>query len=159
VILREATASDYEAICDLQHDSDVYHTHHLPTVWQVPDEPHDTREDFASVLANDNCLVLVAEHEGEVVGYIDASVQRPTRPDEAGQPWCSINNVVVKCGRRRQGIGSMLLRAAEAWACEKGLAQVRLEVFEFNARARVLYKRLGYDTISRQMGKALADGM
>jgi GNAT superfamily N-acetyltransferase len=53
----------------------------------------------------------------------------------------------------------MLLRAAEAWACEKGLAQVRLRVFEFDDKARVLYKRLGYDTISRQMGKPLADGM
>jgi ribosomal protein S18 acetylase RimI-like enzyme len=123
----------------------------------VPDEPRFTRAELAELLANDKCLVLVAAHEGEVVGFVDASIGLRTRPDEADQPWCGINNLVVKPGWRRRGIGSMLMQAAEAWARDKGLAQVRLEVFEFNGGARALYERLGYGTISRWMGKSLVD--
>jgi GNAT superfamily N-acetyltransferase len=157
MIVHEAIASDYEAMRDLLHDSDAYHAQHMPTVARVPDEPRFTRAERAELIANDKCLVLVAAHEGEGVGFVDASIRLPTRPDEADQPWCGIHNLVVKLGWRRRGIGSMLVQAAEAWARDKGLAQVRLAVFEFNGGARALYERLGYGTISRWMGKSPAD--
>ena len=43
------------------------------------------------------------------------------------------------------------VRAAEAWSRERGLPDVRLDVYEFNAGARRLYERLGYRTYRRQM--------
>jgi hypothetical protein len=95
MIVREALASDYEPICDLLHDSDAYHAQHLPIVARVPDEPRFTRAELAELIANDKCLVLVAAHEGEVVGFVDASIRLPTRADEADQPWCGINNLAV----------------------------------------------------------------
>ena len=57
--------------------------------------------------------------------------------------------------RRRRGIATALIRAAEDWARGRGYVEVRLDVFEFNAGARSLYERLGYATLSRQMRKPL----
>ncbi|MDP9372127.1 MAG: GNAT family N-acetyltransferase [Chloroflexota bacterium] len=154
--VREAVIADYQAVRNLLHDSDAYHARHVPAVARVPDEPRFTRDELTELLANANCLVLVAEHEGMVVGFIEASIRVPERPDEVTMPWCGINNLAVDDRWRRRGIGSALVEAAEAWARRKGLMQVRLEVFEFNSGARTLYERLGYRTISRHMGKPLS---
>lgn len=153
--VREAALYDHEAIRDLLHDSDADHARHAPTVARLPSEPRFTRAELAEVIANDNCLVLVAEEEGVVVGFVEASVRVPERPDEAAAPWCGINNLVVAERRRRKGIGTGLVEAAEAWARHQGIAEMRLDVFEFNGGAKTLYEGLGYRTISRHLGKAL----
>ena len=48
-----------------------------------------------------------------------------------------------------QGAGTALLRAAEAWARERGYRKLTLSVFEDNHRARGMYDRAGFrpDTI------------
>jgi GNAT superfamily N-acetyltransferase len=43
-----------------------------------------------------------------------------------------------------QGVGSALMRAAEAWAREQGYRRLTLTVFEANHRARAVYDHLGY---------------
>lgn len=43
-----------------------------------------------------------------------------------------------------QGVGRVLLEAAETWAREQGLPMLTLNVFAGNARARAVYERLGY---------------
>ncbi|HET8625802.1 MAG TPA: GNAT family N-acetyltransferase [Thermomicrobiales bacterium] len=155
--LREAVLSDYPAIRDLLHDSDAYHAQHAPEVARLPDAPRFNRDELAELLANDNCLVVVAEHENAAVGFIEASVRLPERSDEAGIPWCGINNLVVASQWRRKGVGRRLVEAAEEWARRKQLVQARLEVFEFNDGARALYEMLGYHTLSSQLVKSLSD--
>ncbi|HEX5502824.1 MAG TPA: GNAT family N-acetyltransferase [Thermomicrobiales bacterium] len=153
--LREAVLSDYPAIRDLVHDLDAYQAQHAPAVARLPDSPRLDRDELAELLANDKCLVVVAEHEDAVVGCIEASVRLPERPDEAGIPWCGINNLAVAPRWRRQGVGRRLVEAAEEWARRKQVWQARLGVFEFNDGARALYETLGYHTLSRQLVKTL----
>ncbi len=159
MIVRAATASDDEAIRDLLHDSDAYHAEFLPDLWRVPPEPRFTRTELAELIANEeHCLLLVADHDGDVGGFIEASVRVPEGPEDVDQPWCGINNLAVRADWRRQGIGRTLVRAVEEWAQRKGLMQTRLEVYEFNAGARTLYEQLGYVTYSRRMRKSLTEG-
>jgi len=66
-----------------------------------------------------------------------------------------IDNLVVAAGRRQQGLGTALVRAAENWAGQRGLREVWLNVWEFNLNARSLYESLQYQTITRRMRKAL----
>ncbi len=158
MILRAATASDYEAIRDLLHDSDAYHTEFLPDLWRVPPEPRFTRTELAELITNDeHCFILVADRDGEVGGFIEASVRMPEGPEDVDQPWCGINNLAVRATWRRQGIGRALMRAAEEWAQRKGLTQTRLDVYEFNGGARTLYEHLGYTTYSRRLRKSLTE--
>ncbi len=55
-----------------------------------------------------------------------------------------INSVAVAHDRRRQGIGSELMRGVLAAARAEGAAQATLEVRRSNTAARALYERLGF---------------
>lgn len=56
---------------------------------------------------------------------------------------------------RRQGIGSALVRYAEAWAKARGDRHIGLQVFESNLPALTLYRSLGYGTQALWMIKSL----
>ncbi len=43
-----------------------------------------------------------------------------------------------------RGVGTLLVRAAEAWARSRGFGRLTLNVFAGNERARSVYERLGY---------------
>lgn len=153
--LREATIADYAAIRDLIHDLDAYQAHHAPELARLPDAPRFTRDELRNLLAHDTRLALVAVEAGVVVGFVEASIREPKRPDEGAHSWCGINNLAVAGPWRRRGIGRRLMEATEDWAWRKGIAQMRLDVFEFNTGVRALYEELGYRTVVRQVGKRL----
>ena len=56
-----------------------------------------------------------------------------------------INSVAVTPGRRRQGLGSELMRGVLARAREEGAVKATLEVRRSNDAARILYERLGFE--------------
>lgn len=55
-----------------------------------------------------------------------------------------IEALAVRAGARRQGIGTLLLQDAYAWARADGRWRVALHVLNSNTRARALYKRMGF---------------
>lgn len=55
-----------------------------------------------------------------------------------------IGILVVTDAAAGRGVGSALMRAAEAWARERGYRKLTLTVFEANTGARGVYDHLGY---------------
>ena len=156
--IRRARASDLEALRELYRLLFQEHAAALPDVLRVPEPPEGDTAEHAESLVNEECFFAVAEVDGRVVGFIDASRRDPTDPTDVDAPWCNVNNVVVHPSHARTGVGSALLAAAEEWAKGKGFAQMRLTVFEFNAAARAFYERAGYGALSRQLIKRLRTG-
>lgn len=84
---------------------------------------------------------LVAESEGEVVGYLMAwSVADQLH----------VLNIAADPARRRAGVGTALLRAALALAGQEGLREITLEVRESNGGARAFYRRHGFAETGRR---------
>ena len=83
-------------------------------------------------ISEDDC-VLVAEENGDLLGFIAV--------------WCKpnpfIDNLHVAPGRRSQGLGERLIRAAADILFERGHGTAYLYVMEQNLRARSFYERLG----------------
>ena len=52
---------------------------------------------------------------------------------------------------RRQGIAEKLVKAAQAWALQRGASTMELNVWEFNRSAWQLYDKLGFNTLRRVM--------
>lgn len=57
--------------------------------------------------------------------------------------------------QRRQGLGTVLMHQAEAWAKARGDRQLSLQVFQANQPAVNLYQKLGFQTQSLLMVKHL----
>lgn len=56
---------------------------------------------------------------------------------------------------RRQGLGRQALNAVEAWAIERGIRRLELNVFSDNVAARTLYETSGMAPCEITMGKDL----
>lgn len=93
-------------------------------------------------LSNGSGILLVAEADGMVIGYVAARKESYfTRTYE----WLYVDDLCVASAYRRQGIGSMLLAEVERYAREVFHVQhVRIGVLAGNDNAHRLYKSLGF---------------
>lgn len=89
--------------------------------------------------------ILVAESDGEVVGFTNAGRYRVNQNRNDLHPHLGeVYAIYVDPPRWRSGTGRVLLDAAVGWLGEVGLAPVLLWVLEGNARARAFYERYGF---------------
>jgi ribosomal protein S18 acetylase RimI-like enzyme len=84
---------------------------------------------------------LVAEYDGEVVGYLRLQDKYPF-PEGAGV--LTINGLAVAHAARGQGVATALLEAAAAEGKRRGARKISLHVHSTNTAARRLYERHGY---------------
>ncbi|MEO0373955.1 MAG: GNAT family N-acetyltransferase [Cyanobacteria bacterium P01_A01_bin.17] len=72
-----------------------------------------------------------------------------------GEHYTHVLLLYVMPAYRRQGIGTALMRQAEAWAKERRDRKLGLQVFEASQPAQALYAHLGYTTHARTLIKSL----
>ncbi len=75
----------------------------------------------------------------------------------ACRPLLNIHDVIVSAAYRGQGLGRLLLQAAETRAMELGCCKLTLEVLEGNTVAQAAYKAFGFSgyALTPTTGKAL----
>jgi len=83
-------------------------------------------------------VVLVALYDGEPVGYICVM-------EEHASAIASVTDIVVAPEKRRQGLGSALLGAAQAWAVERGVRHLVVEMQSKNQACIRLVQKTGYE--------------
>ena len=104
------------------------------------------RPQLAAVVNRGSGVVFVAEDDGRIVGRVTV--------DAAGRQ-ADISGFVVVEGRRREGIGSLLMSAAETEARRRRCKRVRLTVAKDNDAAIALYLGRGY----RRVGQGMSGGL
>lgn len=112
------------------------------------------RKVLADAVSNqdDRAAVLIAQDaDGGRLGFVSVKV----REDVAGMERGHVADLAVTENSRRRGVGRALMRAAEAWARERGLLQLSLDVWSANERARAFYASLGYSAESLCLFKRL----
>lgn len=102
----------------------------LTRPWNDPDS------DFAGALAHPMAQVLIAERAGEAVGTIMVGY-------DGHRGW--LYYLGVAAPHAHQGIGRLLVRAAEDWLCALGCPKVMLMVRSDNVAVAAFYASLGYD--------------
>jgi ribosomal protein S18 acetylase RimI-like enzyme len=76
------------------------------------------------------------------VGGREAGMATGTLPDE--DRVVDLHSMYVAASARGNGVGEALIEAVLGWAARHGARSVRLQVFEDNAPAIALYRRLGF---------------
>jgi GNAT superfamily N-acetyltransferase len=129
VTVRLATGADAEAIASLLTDEGY------------PSGPSDIL-DRLSRYASSHSQVIVADHDGEVLGFIALhALPRFEQSDRV----IRIMALVVGAGERDRGIGHLLMAEAERIGREIGAAFAEVTAGHHRADARHLYESLGYD--------------
>lgn len=139
ITTRRATASDLDAIVPL---FDAYRG-----FYGQPSDPARARAWLDERLTHDESVMLVAELDGEVVGFTQLypmySSVRTTRT------WI-LNDLFVAETARRSGAARALLDAAAAFARDQGAGGLSLETTRDNAPARALYGKAGWQEDATQ---------
>ena len=96
----------------------------------------------------DSQLVLVAEKDGRLVGFLEASI-RPFVEDCHTDHVGYLEGWFVEPGFRRYGIGRDLVRGAEHWARKKGCTEMASDAEVGNDLSLEAHLKLGYEETSR----------
>ena len=155
--IRAATSDDVVRIADIYVAMARYHAALDPAEYRVPQHAAVvTRFRSELEVADEADLHLVAEVGGVVVGSLDAFM-RPL-PSEGSMRIPrrgALIGIAVDEGWRGRGVGTALMRAAEAWALDRGYDTLELDVADPNGDARRLYERLGYGLVAHTLVKPL----
>ena len=107
-------------------------------------------------LAEPNIVILVAERNGEVIGYSYAGVEGNDYMSLRG-PAGALYDIVVDPAHRRHGVGRMLLDATLAALKARGAPRVVLSTAERNESAQRLFARAGFRRTMIEMTRELND--
>lgn len=91
---------------------------------------------------SDFSRVLVAEHEGELLGFIAVHAMPRFEHDDR---ILRVLALVVDAGARERGVGRALMTEAERIGAEIGAAFIEITAGHHRPEARHLYESLGYD--------------
>ena len=169
---RIACVTDLSAICSLADQINRQHWRAHPDIFVNPDHLGNAavadQQSAATarlsqhsafwqqqIDAPDSTLV-VALHAELVVGFITVKILPATEiPFLAARQVCRIGTIVIDASMQARGIGTALMTAAEDWARQRDVVEMRLEVFDFNRDATRFYDHAGFAVQSHIMAKAL----
>jgi ribosomal protein S18 acetylase RimI-like enzyme len=93
---------------------------------------------------------LVAELNGKIVGYCVGHVtEKP--PIYAEKLIGEVENIAVKAGYKRRGIGERLFRAMKDWFVERGVCHVELEAATANPQSMGFWGKMGGREFTKRM--------
>lgn len=116
----------------------------IVTLWQscgLVVAHNDPVADFRFARAGACSDVLVGQDgDGRIVGSVMVG-------HDGHRGW--LYYVASDPGSRGRGVGRRMVRAAEAWLADRGVAKVQLMVRPTNAQAVAFYERLGFEETPR----------
>jgi ribosomal protein S18 acetylase RimI-like enzyme len=105
-------------------------------------------------LNDDEQAVLVAEREGQVVGYVYAGVEPLSWKELRGRAGF-LHDLVVLEEERRSGVATALMTAAIEWLATLRVPRVVLWAAHQNTGAQELFERLGFRRTMVEMTREL----
>jgi RimJ/RimL family protein N-acetyltransferase len=152
MIIREANIKDADGFWEMQHDLDK------ETKFMLY-EPGERKkniniiEDLINKSVNGENLLLLAEEDMKIVGFISA---------QRGVPIRIKHTAYIVIGIRRafqgQGIGSEFFRKLDSWAIEQNIKRLELTVMSPNEPAKHLYEKYGFFVEGVKQKAILLDG-
>lgn len=120
------------------------------------DERKTTTDDIKKKIQNSgetNSLILVAEQDGSIAGFLSAKREPYNRVRH-----CAYIVVGILKDYRGMGIGTQLFEQLEAWARSSGITRLELTAMTHNKTAVGLYQKMGFQIEGIRKNAMTVDG-
>lgn len=146
LLIREAIESDVQEIIAVQqriiYESDYF----ISTSEEFKEDPEEYKSSMRENKQSGG-LTLVAEHNGEIAGFLVFRRNQMKRLNHTGSFGMAILDEY-----RSQGLGTAMLVKMIDWAkAQEGLEKICLGVFSTNERAIAAYKKIGFSEEGREI--------
>ena len=101
--------------------------------------PRQQADVLRAILAHENSTLLLAEHDRQLVGYIEAIGGGFRRDRHSAHIVVGILQAFTG-----QGVGTRLFTEVERWARGHGIHRLSLTVMTHNERGLALYRKMGF---------------
>lgn len=91
--------------------------------------------------------ILVAEVEGEVVGFVEVGLRSHADGCDPLQPCGFVEGWYVAPEAMGRGIGRALIVGAEQWAKDRGCVELASDTWANNERSIEAHRALGFDVV------------
>ena len=110
---------------------------------------------LGSQLDDPDAVVLVAENDGQVIGYVFAAVDEGYDYLSLRGPAAVLHDLIVDPQYRGRGVGRLLLHAMLSYLKSRGAPRVVLSTADRNESAQRLFERAGFRRTMVEMTREL----
>ena len=143
--IRHARAADADALGGQVMEVQAMHAAAHPSIFRPASDATFPPERVRELIESPLHVFLVACEGADVVGHACAERQRQ---DASAFKYASerlhVHQFAVRADRRGAGVGGKLLEALRREALARGIRELSLDVWTFNAGARTFYAREGF---------------
>jgi RimJ/RimL family protein N-acetyltransferase len=151
--VRRADESDAAAIIELRRALFTETCFMLLEPGEFQDSVEEEAKRISRLNARDNCLMLLAEEQGQPIGTLTAYGGETRRIRHR-----ATLAVGVAKAHWGKGVATALLEYALRWSREMHLRRIELTVHTTNQRAIAAYKRCGFQVEGVRQSSLLVDG-
>lgn len=158
ITIRNARLEDRVRLNEIFARANAEHYEMRPDLYRPVDTTIPKLKYSLAIIARDvfghqPVSLQVADDHGMIVGavYVE-SISRSKLSWSAFEKEAYLDNVVVMPGWRRQGIGTVLLKAAQKWAEETGHTHMWGKIIDENEASLGLFEKAGFIKDSSNVG-------
>ena len=158
VSLRVATLQDLQSLPNIYKEFHNFHAESIPDRLVSITDQQDGRDEtnlfqkLNKIIQSEDSEIFIAEANREPIGLAEIYLrQDEINPLTVPYRYVYPQSLIITNSYRRQGIGTQLMKMVEGWAKERGVSEIRLDIWEFNEGPLPFYRQMGYQTLKRTM--------
>jgi ribosomal protein S18 acetylase RimI-like enzyme len=144
--IRSAALSDAEKIVELRLLSQEHAEKSNPLIWRITEEGKRLlKQKVENDLADSNIHVLLAEADGEIIGYVQGEVT--SRSDHMPRTVGQVSLLYVLERFRRKGVGRRLMKELCKFFKSNKAEDLTVRYIIGNKEAEGFWRKLGFESI------------
>jgi len=144
--IRRAASSDMERIVELRLLLQEHAEKSNPLIWRMAEEGKKLlKQKVENDLADSNIHVLLAEADGEIIGYVQGEVTR--RSDYMPRTVGQVSLMYVVKELRRKGVGRRLVKELCKFFKSDKVEDLTVRYIIGNKEAEGFWRKLGFESI------------
>jgi len=146
ITIREARADDVETLLRFEQGVVITERPFDPTLKPHPNYYYDIEQMIAAPLAR----LVVAEVNGQLIGCGYARIEK-AKPYSKHEHHAYLGFMYVEPAYRGRNINQMIIENLKQWAINKGITEMRLDVYNDNLAAIKAYEKAGFSRLMIHM--------